>query len=52
MTSWKLQENGTRITLSLLSNIISDSNDENNFPHQLFLTNTQVSRLHEAFSNG
>ena len=28
------------------------SNDENNFPHKLLLTNTQVSRLCKAFSNG
>ena len=24
------------------SNVIGDSNDENNFPHKLLLTNTQV----------
>ena len=28
-----------------------DSNDENNFPHKLFLTNTQVSKLRKAFAN-
>ena len=33
--------------------ISGDSNDENIFPHKLLLlTNTQVSRLREAFSNG
>ena len=26
-------KNGTRVTLDLSSNIIGDSNDENNFPH-------------------
>ena len=28
-----------------------DSNDENNFPHKLLLTNTQVLRLRKAFAN-
>ena len=32
-------KNGTRVTFNLSSNIISDSNDENNFPHKLLLTN-------------
>ena len=40
------------VTLNLSLNITSDSNDENDFPHKLLLTNTQVSRLHKAFSNG
>ena len=44
-------KNGTRVTLDLSSNIIGDSNDENNFPHKLFLSNTQVSRLRKAFAN-
>ena len=35
-----------------LSNVVGDSNDENNFPHELLLTNTQVSKLCKAFSNG
>ena len=43
-------KNGTRLTLNLLSNIIGDFNDENNFPHKLLLTNTKVSRLRKAFS--
>ena len=43
-------KNGTGLTLNLLSNIIGDFNDENNFPHKLLLTNTKVSRLHKAFS--
>ena len=45
-------KNGTRVTLDLSSNIIGDSNDENNFPHKLLLTNTQVSKLPKAFPNG
>ena len=44
-------KNGTRVTLDLSSNIIGDSNDENKFPHKLFLSNTQVSRLRKAFTN-
>ena len=44
-------KNGTEKTLKLLSSIIVDSNDENNFPHNLSLTNTQVLRLRKAFAN-
>ena len=43
-------KNGTEVTLKLLSNIVGDSNDENNFPHKLLLT--QVSKLCKAFANG
>ena len=35
--------NGTEITLKISSNVVGDSNDENNFPHKLLLINTQVS---------
>ena len=42
---------GTEATLKLSSNVVGDSNDENNFPHNLLLTNTQVSRLGKAFEN-
>ena len=45
-------KNGIEVTLNLSWNIIGDSNDENNFPHKLLLTNTQVSRFRKAFSNG
>ena len=37
--------------MKLLPNVVDDSNDENNFPHKLLLTNTQVSKLHEALAN-
>ena len=43
-------KDGTEVTLKLWSNV-GDSNDEDNFPHKLLLTNTQVSKLHKAFSN-
>ena len=45
-------KNRTGVTLNLSSNIIGGSNDKNNFPHKLLLTNTQISRLRKAFSNG
>ena len=44
-------KNGTKVTLEILSNAVSDSNDKSNFPDWLFLTNTQVLRLRKAFSN-
>ena len=44
-------ENGNEVTLKLLSNVVGDYNDENNFPHKLLLTDTQVSRLCKAFEN-
>ena len=42
---------GTEVTLELTSNVVGDSNDENNFPHKLLLTNTQGSELRKAFAN-
>ena len=44
-------KNSTEVTLRLSSNVVGDSNDENNFPHKLLLTNTQVSRLPKGFAN-
>ena len=38
--------------MKLSSNVVGHSNDENNFPHKLLLTNTQVLKLREAFANG
>ena len=32
---------GTKVTAKLLSNVVCDSNDDNNFPHKLLLTDTQ-----------
>ena len=45
-------KNGTELTLKPLSNVVGDSNDENNFPRKLLLTNIQVPRLRKAFANG
>ena len=42
---------GTEVTLKISSNVVGDSNDENNFPHKLLLNNTQVSKLRKAFAN-
>ena len=44
-------KNNTEGTLKISSNVVGDSNDENNFLHKLLLTNTQVSKLRKAFSN-
>ena len=42
-------ENDVVIRLSL--NMIGDSNDKGNFPHELLLTNRQVSSIRKAFAN-
>ena len=44
-------KNGTEVTLKISSNVVGDSNDENNFPHKLLLNNTQVSSLRKSFAN-
>ena len=38
--------------MKISSNIVGDSNDENNFSHKLLLINTQVSKFCKAFANG
>ena len=45
-------KDGTKVALNLSSNVAGDSADENNFPHKLLLTNTQVSQNRKAFGNG
>ena len=42
-------KNENEVVLRLSSNMIGDN--ENNFPHKLLLTNTQVSNLCKAFAN-
>ena len=50
LNKWKSGiKNGTELTSKISSNVVGDSNEENNFPHGLFLTNTQVSKLRKAF---
>ena len=44
-------KNGTEVTSKISSNAVGDFNYENSFPHKLFLTNTQILRLYEAFAN-
>ena len=44
-------ENGTEVTLKISSNVAGDSNDENNFPRKLLLTNTQVLRFRKDFGS-
>ena len=41
-------KNGTEVTLKLSSNVVGDSNDENNFLHKLLLTNTLITKLHKV----
>ena len=42
-------KNETEVVLRLSSNMIGDN--ETSFPHNLFLTNRQVSNLRKAFEN-
>ena len=37
--------------MNFSSNVVGDSNDQNNFSETLLLTNTQVSKLRKAFAN-
>ena len=37
--------------MKISSNILGDSNNENNFPHKLLLTNRQILKLLKAFTN-
>ena len=42
-------KNCAEVTLKLSSNVVGDSNYENNFSHKLLLTNKQVLRHRKAF---
>ena len=44
-------KNDNEVTFKTSSNVAGDSNDENNFPQKLLLTNTQVSKLRKTFPN-
>ena len=44
-------KNETEAVLRLSPDMIGDSNDEANFPHELLLTDRQISSIHKAFSN-
>ena len=43
-------KNETDVFLRLSSNMIGNSNDNTNFPHELLLTNRQVANLRQAFA--
>ena len=45
-------KNRTKVTLNLSSNLIKNSNDETYFPYKILLTDTQVSKIWEVFTNG
>ena len=44
-------KNENDVVLRLSSNMVSNSNDDTNFPHELLLTNRQVANIREAFAN-
>ena len=44
-------KNESEVVLRLSSNMIGDSDDKINFPHELLLTNRQVANLCKAFAN-
>ena len=44
-------KNETDVVIRLSPNMIGDSNDQTNFPHELLLTDRQVSSIRKAFSN-
>ena len=43
-------ENKTGVVLRLSPNMIDNSDDNTNFPHELLLTNRQVANLRKAFA--
>ena len=44
-------KNENDVVIRLSPNMIGDSNDQTNFPHELLLTNRQVSSIRKAFAN-
>ena len=43
-------KNETDVVLRILSNMVGNSNDNTNFPHELLLTNRQVANIRKAFA--
>ena len=43
-------KNETDVVLRISSNMVSNSNDKTNFPHELLLTNRQVANIRKAFA--
>ena len=44
-------KNENDVVLRISSNMVSNSNDNTNFPHELLLTNRQVANIRKAFAN-
>ena len=44
-------KNETNVVLRILSNMVSNSNDNTSFPHELLLTKRQVANIRKAFAN-
>ena len=44
-------KNETDVVLRISSNMVSISNDNTNFPHELLLTNRQAANIRKAFAN-
>ena len=43
-------KNETDVVLRISSNMVGNSNDNTNFPHELLLTNRQVTNIRKAFA--
>ena len=43
--------NENEVVIRLSTNMIGDSNDQTNFPHELLLTDRQDSRIPKVFAN-
>ena len=44
-------KNEIEVVLRLSPNMIGESNDKSNFPHELLLTDRKISSIRKAFSN-
>ena len=44
------KKNETNVVLRISSNMVSNSNDNTNFPHELLLTNKQVANIRKVFA--
>ena len=44
-------KNETNVTLRISSDMVGNSNNNTNFPHELLLTDRQVANIRKAFSN-
>ena len=44
-------KNETDVVLRISSNMVGNSNDNINFPHELLLTNRQVANIRKAYAN-